>query len=119
MRRDQLRLQDILENIEAVKLALGGRSREEFNSDLLLRSAILHYLQTIGEAASHISAEMQDKYPDVPWREVSGTRNVIVHAYFSVDLDLIWQTITQDLLPLHSRISAILKTEFPANAEPV
>jgi uncharacterized protein with HEPN domain len=107
----------MLENIDAVTLVMEGKRRADFAGDLLLRSAVLHHVQTVGEAASRISAEMQDKYPDVPWREISDTRNVIVHAYFSVDLDLIWQTISRDLLPLRSQIADILASEFPGHAK--
>jgi uncharacterized protein with HEPN domain len=113
MRRDQLRLKDMVENIDAVTLALAGKSRSDFDNDLLLRSAVLHFIQTIGEAASRASVEIREKYPDVPWKNIGDTRNFIVHAYFSVDFDLIWQTISSDLLPLRARIAEILKAEFP------
>ena len=78
-----------------------------------MRSAVLHFVQIVGEAASRVSVEIQDKYPNVPWKDIGGTRNFIVHAYFSVDLDEVWRTISRDLLLLRSQIAEILKAEFP------
>ncbi len=113
MRRDEDRLRDILENIDTVLAAIRGKSRSDFDGDLLLRSAVLHYVQIIGEAAQRVSEDVRAKYPSLPWRVISDTRNFIVHAYFSVDLDIIWLTASRDLLPLRSQIESILHAEFP------
>jgi uncharacterized protein with HEPN domain len=117
MRRDEERLGDILDHIDSLSLVIVGRSRADFDSNPMFQKAVLHDILIIGEAASHVSAEIQDKYPDVPWREISDTRNVIVHAYFSLNLNIIWQAATEDLLPLRTKVAEILKAEFPDSPE--
>lgn len=117
MRRDEERLRDILECIDSLSLAIVAKMQADFESDSIIQKAVLHDILIIGEAASHVSQGLRDKHPEVPWRRLSGVRNVIVHAYFSVNLDIIWQSATEDLLPLRTQIAEILKAEFPDNTE--
>jgi uncharacterized protein with HEPN domain len=79
--------------------------------DDLVRSAILHKLTVIGEAAVRVSAELKARHPEVPWGDIVGFRNIAVHAYFSVDWGIVWVTATEEVPQLESQVRAILASE--------
>jgi uncharacterized protein with HEPN domain len=114
MRREEARLRDMLEHITSALDAIEGKDRSEFDANPILQKAVLHDILNIGEASSYVSPELQAKYPRVPWTDVRGFRNVVVHEYFSVDLDIVWQTALNDLVPLRAQIEEVLKVEFPS-----
>ena len=110
-RRDELFLADILEAAESIRGFL--EALETQNSDALVkndlvRSAVLQKLSVIGEAASRISDETRVQYPRVPWRQARGMRNLLVHAYFSVDWEIVWRTATESVPRLAEDVVAIL-----------
>lgn len=69
----------------------------------------MHYLQIIGEAASRISPELRERYPDVPWGQMIGTRHVLVHGYFDIDLDIVWTAVDEDLPELKRQVMNIFR----------
>ena len=77
---------------------VAGRTRAELETDVMLRFALVHAVQIIGEAASKVSAEGRAALPDVAWPVIVGMRNRLVHAYFDVNLDILWSTV-QHVLP--------------------
>jgi uncharacterized protein with HEPN domain len=96
MRSPEERLQDILDAISSVeKYASLGRSR--YDEDELVQTWILHHLQVIGEATSHLGGEFRSQYPDIPWAPIVAMRNILVHEYFGIDLDEIWLVVENDL----------------------
>lgn len=102
MRSDEERLLDILDE-SALVLKHTPRSRDEFNDDEVVQAALTRWLQNIGEAASAISAEVRDRYPEVPWKVIIGMRHRVVHDYFFVDLGVVWRAATvrvPELVPL-------------------
>jgi uncharacterized protein with HEPN domain len=105
MRRDEERLHDILEHTDSALAAVEGKDRSTFDTDPILQNAIRYCLIIIGEAASNIPEELQNKYPNVLWKDIRRLRNLIAHHYFGVDLDILWLTVSQDLLPLRTRFS--------------
>jgi uncharacterized protein with HEPN domain len=113
MRREELRLRDILEHINSALSATAGKDRSKFDADPLLQKAVLYDLQVIGEAASNIATPLRNRYSNVDWKGICGLRTILAHEYFAVDLDIIWQTLQGDLAPLRSQIQDILRTEFP------
>ena len=108
MRKDKVRLQDILEAIEKIE-QYTDRGRQAFDTDEMLQVWVVYHLQILGEAASKISPELRIQYPDVPWTQIVGMRNILVHDYFGIDLDVVWTVIERDLLQLKPQISAILR----------
>jgi uncharacterized protein with HEPN domain len=112
MRDDGQRLTDILEAAKLLRIFQAGRSRDDLNKDLLLRSAVLHQLFVVGEAATRLSQTLKDKYALIPWRAICGFRNFIAHEYFSLDSDIIWQTVTADVPSLETQVAEILNKEF-------
>jgi uncharacterized protein with HEPN domain len=113
MRREELRLQDIIESITAIESFLQNVEKENFEENELLQAAVIYKLIIIGEAATQISRKMKSNYPQVPWKKIVGLRNLAAHVYFSLDMEAIWSTATTRLKPLHDQISEILQNEFP------
>lgn len=77
-----------------------GRKRSDLDTDLMLRYALTHLVEVIGEAARRVSMPTREKYPDIPWTEIVGMRNRLIHGYDAIDLDLLWDTLALDLPPL-------------------
>jgi uncharacterized protein with HEPN domain/predicted nucleotidyltransferase len=105
MRRDRDRLLDIMEAIEIVQKYT---PREESLEDYLVQTAVVHNVQTIGEAASKLSKEFRLRHGDIPWPEIISMRNKIVHGYFEVNMKEIKQVVQSDLPELQSKIRSIL-----------
>lgn len=82
---------------------------EDLISNERLNRAVCRSLEIIGEASSKIHPDLKQKYPSIPWRELTDIRNKIIHHYFGVDYDIIWDTITNDIPSLKIAIAAILK----------
>lgn len=109
MRPDETFLTDIVDAADAISGFLSGVSRDAFLGDDLLRSAILHKLTVIGEAAGRLSAQLKAAHPQIPWRDVAAFRNVVVHAYFNVDWGIVWDTAVEEVPALRSQVAAIMK----------
>jgi uncharacterized protein with HEPN domain len=93
---------------EAVELAR-GRKRAELDTDRLLRYALIHLVELVGEAAARVNPEAREMYSSVPLREAAAMRNRLIHGYDVVDLDILWATITDDLPDLIRRLKAVLR----------
>ncbi len=88
-----------------------GQDRTDLDRDRKLVLALVKELEIVGEAASRLSAEGRIRYPDVSWINIIGMRNRLIHAYFDVDLDVLWSTITEDLPPLIEQLADIVQRE--------
>ena len=104
------RLRDILGSIEFVSEHLDGLTFEDFASSDLLVRATLHTLEVAGEAARHIPEDFTSQHPEVPWRGLNAFRNVLVHQYFRVDIELVWRVIHRDFLPLEHDFRQMLES---------
>lgn len=80
--------------------AVDGRERSDLDSDFILAAALERFVEVIGEAATKLSAETKAVHPRIPWREMIGMRNRLIHGYASVDHDIIWDVISADLVEL-------------------
>jgi len=107
MRDDREKLLDMRDAIDAIN-KYANRGRRVFEDDELIQTWIVHYLQIIGEAASKISAGFQDEHPEIPWSKIVGMRNILVHDYFGIDTDVIWQVVEKDLPGLEEIIKNLL-----------
>jgi uncharacterized protein with HEPN domain len=100
--------------LESAKIALeyvAGKSWDEFYSDMQCQDAVLRRIEIIGEAARHISPQTQKKYPQIPWRDLTMLRNLVIHQYDAVDIDQVWDTTQKRLPPLVSELSKIVPSE--------
>jgi len=96
MRDDRERLLDVLEAIERIEKYV-SKGREIFENDELIQTWVLHHLQIIGEATRVISSGFKDLHPEVPWAQIGGMRNILVHHYFGVDSAAVWNAVEKDL----------------------
>jgi uncharacterized protein with HEPN domain len=96
VRDNRERLLDIQESIERVK-RYSDRGRDAFENDELVQVWILHHLQNLGEAASALDSELQEMFPEIPWPKIIGMRNILVHEYFGIDLEIVWEVVERDL----------------------
>lgn len=118
MRREDLYLVDVLEAADSIQRFLKGVTREAFLQDDLLRSAVLHKLTVIGEAAARLPQYFRQRHPEIEWDDIVGFRNIAVHAYFAVDWPIVWVAATQDAPDLRRRIAEILALEYPEAPAP-
>ena len=113
MRREVLYLIDIVEAAEAIKRFLADVDRDTFVESDLLRSAVLQKLTIIGEAATRLPTEFQERHSKIEWADIIGFRNIAVHAYFAVQWSIVWVAATRDAPKLHRKIITILEREYP------
>lgn len=108
---DLARIEHILSAIREIKAYLKDcNDYEQFASNSLLLNATIRQLEIVGEAANHVSTEVQDAHPEVAWPEIVGLRNLLIHQYFGVIPSLIWQIVNEDLPQLELQMKAILET---------
>ncbi|WP_017292377.1 HepT-like ribonuclease domain-containing protein [Geminocystis herdmanii] len=107
----KLYLEDIDNCIDKINKYIKNISQIEFLGNELIYDAVIRNLQIIGEATKNIPDTIRIKYPHIDWRSIIGLRNIIVHAYFSIDDDILWNTIKIDLFSLQECIKIITKTE--------
>jgi uncharacterized protein with HEPN domain len=115
MRSEQQYLVDMVEAADAIARFLAGVDRAIFLTDELRQSAVMQKIGVIGEAAGKIETPLRTKYPEVDWPKVVGMRNILIHSYFSVKLDIVWQTAVQSVPDIRDKVVRILATEFPQN----
>jgi len=101
-------LNDILESITDIREFTAGMTKENFYADRKTIKAVVRSLEVIGEAAGKIPQDVRNKYPEIPWEEIVGMRNRLIHEYFGVDLDIVWQTIEEDLESLDKTVKRIV-----------
>ncbi|MBU4273426.1 MAG: DUF86 domain-containing protein [Planctomycetes bacterium] len=104
MRDDRTRLLHIRDHVaEAVALA-EGKTRSELETDRLLNLSLVRLLEIVGQSAARVSEETQRQYPQIPWQDIAGLRDRLLHGYDTVDLDILWNIVHDDLPPLVERI---------------
>jgi len=109
-RAPKLYFDDIITAIDDIENFTQGMTFETFENDKKTVQAVVRSLEIIGEAANHLPQEIKEKYPDIPWRDMISMRNKVLHEYFGVDEEVLWQTITEDLLPLKEKIKKLHET---------
>lgn len=108
-RADSIRLRHMLDSARQAVGFAEGQTRQDLEWNHMLALAIVRCIEIIGEAATKVAPETRARYPGIPWADITGMRNWLIHAYFDVNLDRIWDTVTDDLPPLIAELEAILK----------
>jgi len=112
-KKDAVSLRHMLDAAEQALLFSIGRSRGSLDADPMYRRAVTNCIQEIGEAAVNISDETREKVPTLPWTKIIRMRNRLVHAYFAIGQDYVWEVIADDLRPLIEAINATLTADGP------
>ena len=108
LKDDRIRLQHMLDAANEALTFIQGKIRADLDSDRMLVLSLIRELEIIGEAASKISAETRSQNTSIPWQDISGMRNRLIHAYFDIDLNTIWTTVSRDLPTLKADLEKIL-----------
>jgi uncharacterized protein with HEPN domain len=109
-RRPDVYLQDILESIGHIQRFLEGVSEDEFYKNVEKQDAVLRRLEIIGEAVKHLPEEIREDHPDIPWRQIAGMRDIIIHEYFGITLEMVWVVATEDILDLKAKVEEIIES---------
>ncbi|MBF0318660.1 MAG: DUF86 domain-containing protein [Nitrospirae bacterium] len=110
MNRDiSLYVKDILESIEKAEGFVGGMSYESFIVDDRTIYAVIKCIEIIGEATKHIPSSVRNKFGSIPWKEMSGMRDKVVHLYFGVKLDMVWLAVKEELPELKAAIKQLIE----------
>ena len=112
MRDDPTLLRDIVDTSRRAIADIQGRDLTALSSDHVRALGLVKCLEIVGEAAGRLSPGFRARHPSIPWPEIIGMRNRLIHAYFDIDYEQVWKTLTEDLPPLINEIETILANEF-------
>lgn len=101
-------LEDILEASGKIYSYTAGLSYEGFRESSMVVDAVIRNLEVIGEAIKQLPEPLREQYPDIPWKRIAGLRDILIHAYFGIDFEVIWDVITTKLPTLQERVQQIL-----------
>ncbi len=113
-RTDRDFLSDIQEAIRRIREYTTGMTYQAFLEDTKTQDAVIRNLEIIGEATKNLSKELRERYSHVPWKGMAGVRDRLIHHYFGVNLDIVWQIITDELPEVASQLKSILREEDDA-----
>ena len=109
--RDIVRLREMADAARKAVRFAEGRTRADLDSDELLSLALVRLLEIVGEAARGVSEALRQRHPTVPWSQITGTRDRLIHGYFNVDLDIVWAIIQKDLPSLIADLDRMISAE--------
>jgi len=112
MRHESLYPIDIIQAADHIAQFIAGVDFQTFRQSEILRSAVVQKLGVIGEAASHISEKVKTRHAEVPWPQIVAFRNILVHAYFGIDWEVVWRASTNRCPALRAQVAGILASEF-------
>ena len=107
MKNDKIYLQHILDAIISIEKFVAGVSKEEFVKSDLVQSAVIRKIEIIGEAVKNLSVDFKDKYNHIPWKHIAGMRDKLIHAYFGVDAEKVWEVTQKDMPGLKEEVNHI------------
>jgi uncharacterized protein with HEPN domain len=116
LNKDEAYLRHIMDEIKFLKDKVGGLSFEELISDKVLQRASARSFEIIGEASKNVSKELKDKYTNIDWRKIAGLRDKLIHHYFGVDWDILWDVVKNRIPDLEKDIAEILEIEFGSSS---
>lgn len=108
-RNVKLYIKDILEYMERAEEHIKGLTFQEFCKDKKTSDAVIRCIEVMGEAAKNVSDEIRNKYPFIPWRDMAGMRDKIIHGYFTVDFETVWLVVKEEIPKLKPMIKKVLE----------
>lgn len=97
MKDDSIYIDHILNSINRILDYIAGKDRENFEDDLVTQDAVVRQLEIIGEATKRVSKDFRSNHPDIPWSDMAGMRDVLIHDYIDVDFGVVWKTASEDI----------------------
>ena len=97
MKDDSFYIDHILNSINRILAYISGKDKDYFDRDQITQDAVVRQLEIIGEATKRVSNEFRTKYPDIPWSDMAGMRDVLIHDYIDVDFEVVWKTASEDI----------------------
>jgi len=107
-RKWRFRLEDIDDSLRMIFQYVEDMNFESFSEDRKTIDAVIRNIEIIGEAANHLPAEFKEQHEDIPWYQMQGMRNILIHEYFGVDIEVLWKTIQEDLPGVKNKIEKLL-----------
>ena len=107
-RDDTVYVRHMLDAIQRVGDYVAGMDKRTFSTRVLVQDAVIRQLEVIGEAARHVSPDLRRGYPEIPWDDMTGMRDKLIHGYFGVDIEKVWLTAIEDLPVLRDQLSEIV-----------
>ena len=101
-------IEDVLDAMNKAEILLEGVTFEQFEADFRTNFAVVRALEIVGEATKRLPDSLRQQYPDIPWRGMAGMRDRIIHAYDTVDLEIVWDVVKKDIPEIKPRIQKIL-----------
>ena len=102
MKDDKIYIEHILQSIDRIEAYLSGKDHQSFSDDFMTQDAVVRQLEIIGEATKRISIELRNINPQVPWSDMAGMRDILIHDYIDVDIDIVWKTASESIIKLKS-----------------
>jgi len=105
MKDDQAYIEHILQSIFRIETYIAGKDYKYFSNDFLTQDGVVRQLEIIGEATKKISKDLRNKNPQVPWSDMAGMRDILIHDYLDVDIDVVWKTVSESIPELKELLS--------------
>ncbi|MCX2681280.1 DUF86 domain-containing protein [Galbibacter sp. EGI 63066] len=110
-RNELVFLEDIIECIDKIIEYVEGVSENDFEKNIEKQDAVIRRIEIIGEAVKSISTKTRDMYPDIPWREMAGMRDIVIHEYFGISIGMVWRVAVSDIPKLKSQIEKVISDQ--------
>ena len=110
MKKDtRIFIEHILECVGLLEDYLNGKTKDDFLASVQLQDSVVRRIEIIGEAVKNIPNDMKSRYPEIPWNEITGMRDILIHKYFEIDLELTWEVVNKDIPDLKGKFLQIRK----------
>ncbi len=107
MKDDKIYIEHILQSIDRIKTYLADKDYKTFSDDFLTQDAVVRQLEIIGEATKRLSEKLREDNPDVPWSDMAGMRDILIHDYIDVDIDIVWKTASESISELKKLLESL------------